>query len=396
MTSVDVVIVGGGIQGLVLLRELTAGGYGCVLVTAGDLGHGQTLHSHGLLNSGTGLLSGALHDELHRLTLPYLRGLGVPWSGEDRSYLLLPDEARERLAPVWQANAYRPERIDPSALPRGFEPVAPAYRAAGCNVDKRRLVQALSAGVEHLVLRGAFVSVDDYLVVRETASGDTVSLRADAVVVAAGCGTKRLLRDQFRVDEGTLGRIAYTKLHMVCLRGPSDVLPDVGTVVSSEVLVVGHRRSDGVQWYVTPFDAAPFMYDEAPDDAAATVDRRAVQSALEALVRLYPALGRDSGLVAATVFAGYKQNLDGQPTRRACELVDGGRNVLMALPSVLANVVPNAIDAVSILRERVQPTGRTGAGPFRGVAVGEVDEDTDAVQWTGWGDFARSFDVRIS
>ena len=402
MASVDVVIVGGGIQGLVLLRELTAAGYGCVLVTPGDLGRGQTLHSHGLLNSGTGLLTGALHGELHRFTLPYLRGLNVPSYGEDRSYLLVPPEVLDQLAPAWEANAYQPEPVDPSALPRGFEPLAPAYRVAGYNVDKRRLVQAVSGGLGHLVLRGEVVAVDDALEVREAASGEMVSLRAGAVVVAAGCGAKRLLRDHFQLEETALERIAYTKLHMLCLRGPSDVLPEVGTVVSSEALVVGHPFTDGgepedrrVQWYATPFDPAPVTYDDAPDDAAAPVDRPAVQRALEALVRLVPSLRRDDERLAATVFAGYKQNLDGQATRRECELVDGERNVLMALPSVLANAVPNAVDAVSILRERVEPTGRTGAGPYAGARVGELDEDTEQVRWAGWGDFARSFGVPI-
>ncbi len=32
MTGADVVVIGGGIQGLVLLRELSAAGYACALV----------------------------------------------------------------------------------------------------------------------------------------------------------------------------------------------------------------------------------------------------------------------------------------------------------------------------------------------------------------------------
>jgi hypothetical protein len=189
---------------------------------------------------------------------------------------------------------------------------------------------------------------------------------------------------------------------MVCLRGPGDVLPDVGAVVASEVMVVGHplprgggQEGQDVRWYVTPVDPAPVVYDEAPDDAAAPVDRPAVRSALEALVRIVPALGRDDERVETTVFAGYKQNLEGQPTRRACELVDGERNVLVALPSLLSNAVPNAIDAVAILRQRVEPTGRTATAPFGGAPVGELDEDREQVRWRGWGDFARSFGVRI-
>jgi len=60
MSQIDVLIIGGGIQGLVLLDELTRSGYGCALVTNADLGARQTLHSHGLLNSGSGLLSGQM------------------------------------------------------------------------------------------------------------------------------------------------------------------------------------------------------------------------------------------------------------------------------------------------------------------------------------------------
>jgi len=42
MISADVVIGGGGVEGLVLLDEPTHQGYGCVLVTNSDLGSGQT------------------------------------------------------------------------------------------------------------------------------------------------------------------------------------------------------------------------------------------------------------------------------------------------------------------------------------------------------------------
>jgi glycerol-3-phosphate dehydrogenase len=64
--STDIVIVGGGIQGLVLLEELTLQGYGCLLVTNSNLGSGQTPHSHGLPNSGTRVLTGKVRERLKR------------------------------------------------------------------------------------------------------------------------------------------------------------------------------------------------------------------------------------------------------------------------------------------------------------------------------------------
>ena len=42
-------VIDGGVQGLLILDTLIAAGYSCALVTEGDLGAGQTLHSHGFL-----------------------------------------------------------------------------------------------------------------------------------------------------------------------------------------------------------------------------------------------------------------------------------------------------------------------------------------------------------
>jgi glycerol-3-phosphate dehydrogenase len=67
MAPVDVLIIGGGIQGLVLLDQLTEHGYGGDLVTKSDLGSGPTRHSHRLLNSGTELLTKQIEGVLSRL-----------------------------------------------------------------------------------------------------------------------------------------------------------------------------------------------------------------------------------------------------------------------------------------------------------------------------------------
>lgn len=403
MVAVDVAVVGGGLQGLVVLRELISAGYGSVLITNADLGTGQTLHSHGLLNSGTGLVTGALQEELYKYTLPYLHDIGLPLYGEDRSFLLAPDPVVDQLTPVWEANHYQPQRTEPSSLPRGVAPVAPVYRVQAFNVDKRRLVAALSAGFEPFVLSGEVVEASEAVRVRAKTSGEIVSLEARAVVVAAGCGTKRLLHRVFGVTDVVLDRIGFTKTHMICVRAPTGVLPDVGTVVSPELIVVGHSSPDPftsegrlVTWYVTPATPSPARDRDAPDDAAADIDVPVVRSGIEALARLVPSLSHDDERIQATVFAGYKQDFDGQPTRRACELVDGQRNVVMALPSVLANAVPNALEVLAVIRRRLDATTATpevrgGAG----VAVGQLNENADQARWWTWQDFAHMYGVTV-
>lgn len=403
VVAVDVAIVGGGVQGLVLLRELISAGYQSVLITNGDLGSGQTLHSHGLLNSGTGLVTGGLQRELHEFTLPYLRGIGLPLYGDDRSFLLAPDPVVAELAPLWEANSYHPQRADPSNLPPGLESVAPVYRVQAFNVDKRRMVAALSAGLERLILGGEVVEASKAVRVRAKGSGETVSVGARSVVVAAGCGTKRLLRQVFGVDDAVLDRITYRKTHMICVRGPASVLPDVGAVVAPELIIVGHPSPASLEsedplvtWYVTPTDPAPTNHGEAPDDAATDIDVPVVTSGIEQLARLVPGLAQDER-IQATVFAGYKQDFDGQPTRRACEMVDGGRNVIMALPSVLANAVPNAIDALSLIRQRLEANSAVPEVRWNtGVTVGQLNEDAVEIRWSNWSAFAHMYGVGVA
>lgn len=96
MVAGDVLILGGGVQGLVLLDQLTDRGYGCVLVTPTDLGAGQTLHSHGLLNSGNGLLTGQTRLAVDE-AMAFAKQRGLQVYGEDRWYVLAPQAALDQL-----------------------------------------------------------------------------------------------------------------------------------------------------------------------------------------------------------------------------------------------------------------------------------------------------------
>ncbi len=392
-------VIGGGIQGLVVLRELVAAGYSPLLVTKHLLGAGQTLHGHGGLASGTALLTGALRDEFEA-TMAYLGALGVPAYGEGSAFLAMADEVAEQLRPMWEANGYAPPPADPVDLPAGIEVHGRVYRVPGVSIDKRTLVERLAYGLERFIVRGEVVSADDVVEVRPT-SGSTMTLRPSAIVAAAGCGTKPLLEDRFGVCGDRLAPITYTNAHMICLRGDSDVLPAVSAVLSPSMIIVGHgmatdRSSKHATWYVTPRPPAPEPYLDAPDDAVAPVERDTVKLAIEGLMRLVPALRRRAPVEAA-VFAGYKQDYAGGPITRACELVDPDRNLFMVLPSVLANAVPNANDVVTAIRHRIGAPQHdaVNTSAFDSVAVGDVTEAAPDVEWLSWDEFARAYGANV-
>ena len=80
--QVDVVVIGGGVQGLVALDALVEKGYSCALVSDGDLGSGQTLHSHGYLNTGFGMFGPELPRAATEVVQPYLQARGLEPTGD--------------------------------------------------------------------------------------------------------------------------------------------------------------------------------------------------------------------------------------------------------------------------------------------------------------------------
>ena len=186
--ELDVVIVGGGIQGLLALDVLTREGYACALVTEGALGEGQTLHSHGFRNTGFGILGPELPRALAEVVEPDMRARGVETTGE--------------WAAIPPPNVPVPPSLPPATLPEGF---APAFRDRAVRLPdrsfpKRRMVEALSAGHHDRVVVGHATPLlhgdrVDTVAVHLADAAEDVVFGTKATVIAAGCGTKRLLHE---------------------------------------------------------------------------------------------------------------------------------------------------------------------------------------------------------
>jgi len=424
MFPADVLIIGGGIQGLVLLDELTRQDYACVLVTNSDLGSGQTLHSHGLLNSGSGLLTGQLQDALG-MALSFARQRGLQLYGEDHWFALAPPATFQQLRAGWEGSNYEYHELSRTHLPLGFQ-VGDLFRnhvpthvigLRGYNFPKRQLVRLLSAGHTQHIIRGDVASFHrsmergavsiDRVDVRVQVTGEVVTIAPQAVVAAAGTGTTRLMKSIVAQPTEPLDRVTYARTHMICIRAPRGVLPATSVMSLPHGLIsvahvnhehdhVGNDASDYVTWYVTPAEEA--IHDElAPDDARADVNGRVVAQGMRNLLNLYPLLkdeaDRAESKIRFRVFAGYKQGVGDQPTPALCDLLGGTRNVFVALPSVLVNAWSNAQRTLAMLHSRVEASGSSidlpGSGV--GVRVGAVRELTDEVAWMSWTELVRAF-----
>jgi glycine/D-amino acid oxidase-like deaminating enzyme len=425
MVAVDVLILGGGVQGLVLLDELSKCGFGCALVTPSDLGRGQTLHSHGLLNSGTGLLTGRLREPIEQ-ALTFARRRGVQLYGQDQWYLFAPGAAFEQVRQAWDALQHPYQVLSSSVLPAGFRSSSLFDDGAdtrviglrGFNFPKRQLVRFLSDNHLNKIMRGSISDVHctrdaDVLGIADVAvqlqaSGETLSITPKAVVAAAGTGTKRLIRTLLGELPEQLEVVTHTLMHMLCIRGPADVLPPISFaslqhgLMSVAHLNDAHDRvagdgADEVTWYVTPAESKVSHEVEPSNLAEAAPRTEVVARTIEQLQAIFPGLhdmaDRPDSTVRCGVYAGYKQNVGDDPIRPLADQVDGTSNLFVALPSVIANAWPNAARLADLLHSQLSPGGVSEPVPLAGdgVRVGVVNECADNFAWMRWRDFATAY-----
>lgn len=81
------------------------------------------------------------------------------------------------------------------------------------------------------------------------------------------------------------------------------------------------------------------------------------------------------------------------PGNRLCELVNGTKNVIMALPSGLIGPWLNVITMNEIVGELVDPSGSQPPLPGGGarVRVGNAVEDRPDFMWMGWDEWLRTY-----
>ena len=385
IAELDVVVIGGGVQGLLALDALVEKGYSCALVSDGDLGSGQTLHSHGFLNSGFGFAGPELQLASTDVVQPDLVERGLELS---QGWVFVPP-------PGFPGPAGMPA----AALPPGFAPSlsATAVRWADSSFPKRRLVEVLSQSHQDRILPGHATpnwtgERVDTVTVRVSATGRDVVLSTKALVVAAGCGTKRILHGLVG-QTPQIEKIQHRRVHMICVRAPRGALPTTSVAAMPlGLLLAAHDQPDNVTWYVTPMEFGGPSFEDVPGDAASDLDPEKVLQGCKALLTLFPRLPEIEGLKLGC-YAGYRQDIGAMPGNRLCELVDGTKNVIVALPSGLIGPWLNVVTMSDIVGGLVDPSGTQPRLPGGGVGVrvGSAVEDRPGFVWMGWDEWLRNY-----
>lgn len=444
--AVDVLVVGGGVQGLVLLSELKRNGYSAVLVTNSDLGAGQTLHSHGILNSGYPYPREDLRNSLKQDWLPFARRNGLQLYGDNSFYMLIPPETWAGLREGWDAFGYAHETVPSTSLPTGLQD-SDLFRESAQTLTvqikeytfpKRQLVRILAEGMQDRILRGDITAFHfaaereeslgkgegktilvDSAEIRIQSTGKRVKVRPGALVCAAGVGTKRLVESL--TEDGSfarsvlelggqatewrdrvlsqIGEVACRNTHMLCIQAPGDVLPAVNLFVVEQRLMiiaanvnpshdsVNRDPGDLVTWYVTPMDPTAVPAEDVPDTAQARVDENFVVEGFHKLMKVFPSLktraeSADSKMKFA-VYAGYKQDIGADKNRPFLRQIDGMDNVVVALPSLFTGAFVNARKVLALLDGKLVRAGSQPTVPGAGEGI-KIGDVTENTDEVQW------------
>lgn len=313
--DLDVLVVGGGAQGLWLLNDLSKYGYRAVLVEREALGGGQTCHSHALIHRGHYyddidmmiVLNAAAHfwesfvwrKGVSKLnTAKALAGFG-------------PGTAVERHTYFWRTAGltFRDCTEVPDVLEGGQ--VTHLFETEEFSLDARRVVEALAAEVDNSIYK---VNESDSALqferngrtitsVTAELEGETVELKPRFVVLAAGVGNFQLL-ERLGAEHSDLPVRApvqaQRKNHMLVVRGPG--LPQLTAVFPIRGGLQGVficSRPDPVHgghlWLVADHNSTPHAWSSNGDRPAdARVSREWVARILVSLKATAPGvLGSD-------------------------------------------------------------------------------------------------------
>lgn len=370
---IDVLVIGGGLQGLLALDRLLSDGFSCALVTASNLGSGQTLHSHGVLNAGFGMAGPEPVRLLREVVLPDLARRGVRTYGEWAALVPAPVPGAALLAPP------------PGVEMRGGALV----RLPEVNVGKREMLSALARGREDHILSGTVTGAtrapDGSLRTLDVAAAgdsDVVVFAPAAVVVAAGTGSKALLR-RLGAGEAQIEDLKHRRVHVLCVRGPSSVLPVLNLVSPADQLfVAAHEHEGWVTYYATPMLFGAPHVEEVPDDASAEVDEAFVRQGWDTLFRMVPLLESLPGLRFAS-YAGFRQDIGDWPGLPKCERMEAVPNLIAALPSGLLGAWPVATRTAALVSSVVSEKQPQPAIPAEtGASVGDSHEDGSGIEWS--------------
>ena len=315
-TPIDVLIIGAGVQGMLLLRRLVQD-YS-VVVAGNTLQHSETLHSHGYFASGWNA-ENADAARIYRNAAAWWREFLERHEinpKENEVYRSLPARSLDKLSAVWREAGIS---FRQAALPQPFDQTRWASHKTICFPDD--LVFDAAGAMHELrhpfrqhVMEGQVGAVrmdgDAIAEVDVHSAAGRVTFAPTMVYACAGAGNAGVLR-QIGLTQDVVNQSQLTRRrHMVCARGPS--LPNV-SLYAQALTLIAHPLDDGnVMWLVTYDSSRPqFIAGEIDMMTDPPVSSEIVRGTLDRLNQLLPDFVERAENCEWHAYAGWKTDAPG-------------------------------------------------------------------------------------
>jgi glycine/D-amino acid oxidase-like deaminating enzyme len=419
--DVDVLIIGGGIQGLCILHELKARGVeSAFLVTRDDLGAGETLHSHGYLMRGYMVPKEAPVQDVIALNeafewwAKFCEDRGIRYADNHLTYIGVPDDSRLH---HWDEVGLSYEAI--TGLAKCFagghyEDSGKLYEIEDRLIFPPTIIEKFSeeaAGqigkgeVTGLTLDEASNQID---AVQVNFNGRMATLKAKVVIAAAGKDNQQLLRGVIAKDGSQPFAESFSDFHrvrnvpMILAKGKG--LPNVsGMFLDAKLSVFAHPVDrDELMWVVTPLGDHRTTRSDVDGRAEPEVESRLVRDALMRLTQIFPGVGEmlDEN-VLLSVYFGAKIDHPEEATRWfiANAGISNFRCVWPVLWSLARPAALSVIDQLekcsewrSLVKAKRSLDARVKTLASR-VDVGVEKRLDKGQQWLSWSEFRERFQI---
>lgn len=378
---VDVLIIGGGAQGLWLLNDLTDKSYSAMLVERDRLGAGQTGHAHAVMHYGAYYSDVAMMRRLNSAATywtSFINRTGLrPVTGQPGFAGFGPGLCARKHQLLWDEAGltYRRARSVPPILQGGE--IAALYEVKEYGLNASDLVTAMARDVKHLIYKLddvaeplRFIRAGNRVVtVALSIGGRWTRVRPAYVFLVAGEGNLDLLhqmgldRDPHRGSPVLVQ--ARRKSQMLVLRGPhlptlAAVFPIASGLQGAFIASRPDPEVGGSAWLVSDHHATPFTAGASPD-----IEPGWVQNLLGTLRRVAPRALHTSplGTLWASAYTGVtsERNFGAGAHGTDYYLESFGMENLTAIWPTKLTFTPAASDAA--LR-RVHEVIPIGSGPW--------------------------------
>ncbi|GAB2902526.1 FAD-dependent oxidoreductase [Microbulbifer echini] len=406
---VDVLILGGGIQGATLMRALIPE-YSVILVDD-EFGDAESLHFHGYFSSGWNAANPQAA-EIHRAAAQRwhkeLATSGVNSRITDFHAALTPDflkmvEGNWAEAAIPSEEVELPGIFDPDGLPPNRR-----FRFPGDLIfDGAAAYLSVSEPLRQQIYRGRLASFQlagsDIERVILDMDGRSCAVKPELVISACGAGNAEVIRQLGVAEEQVQNSQMVRPLHMLLARGPD--IPKVSAYLI-DLMVMHHPLEEGEGlWILT-------LNPDVPKFKAGVVDRcippeienDLLCASFKRLASVMPSFAAWAEECQWSVYAGWKTDAPGPnsdplvhleyPT--PYQLDDFGlKNFLAVWPNHWGLALDVADDAGEWVRSKLKPhhpQPGSNSGLPAGTGSGHTIENgwqSDELLWHSWGEFAR-------